>query len=97
VDGDGPWPPPAPDACPVEILRGATLYAAQSLDLADEFGTIEPGKTADVLILDANPLERIENIRSVWRVVYDGRVLPSGGNNEQNDRFPVAPAGSVLR
>lgn len=67
---------------PVEILRGATLYAAQSLDLADEFGTIERGKTADILILDADPLERIENIRSVWRVVYDGRVLPSGGNNE---------------
>ena len=60
---------------PLEILRGATLYPAQFLGVADRFGTLDRGKTADILILDADPLERIENVRSVWRVIYNGKVL----------------------
>ena len=61
---------------PLEILRGATLYPAQFLDLEDSAGTITRGKRADLVILEANPLERIQNIRSVWRVVYRGRIFP---------------------
>jgi hypothetical protein len=60
---------------PVEILRGATLHPAQSLGVADRFGSLERGMRADIVLLDADPLARIENIRSVWRVVYDGVVL----------------------
>lgn len=62
----------------LEILRGATLYPAQFLGLEDSAGTITRNKWADLVILDANPLERIQNIRSVWRVVYRGRIIPSG-------------------
>lgn len=61
---------------PLEILRGATLYPAQFLGLEDSAGTITRGRRADLVILDANPLERIQNIRSVWRVVYRGRIFP---------------------
>jgi len=60
---------------PLEILRGATLYPAQFLGVADRFGTLDRGKTADILIRDANPLERIENVRSTWRVIYNGKAL----------------------
>jgi imidazolonepropionase-like amidohydrolase len=38
----------------------------------DELGTIEPGKHADALILDANPLSDIANIRRIYRVIKGG-------------------------
>jgi imidazolonepropionase-like amidohydrolase len=61
----------------VEILRAATLHPAESLGLADRFGTLETGHAADLLILEASPLEEIGNVRSVWRVVYEGQLLPA--------------------
>lgn len=64
---------------PVEILRGATLYPAQFLGMEDRLGTLDRAKTADILILDADPLERIENVRSTWRVIYKGKVLSREG------------------
>ena len=63
---------------PIEVLRGATLYPAQFLGLADSVGTIARGKRADIVILDANPLARMDNIRSVWRVIHDGKLVPPG-------------------
>ena len=41
----------------------------------DQFGTLEVGKLADLLILGANPLTDIANIRSVETVVTDGRII----------------------
>jgi imidazolonepropionase-like amidohydrolase len=58
-----------------EILRAATLYPAQWLGIGDNLGTLAPGRIADILILTANPLERIENARTVWRIVYNGKLL----------------------
>jgi imidazolonepropionase-like amidohydrolase len=60
---------------PVEILRGATIYPARWLGVDSTVGTLEPGKRADILILEANPLERITNIRSAWAVVHDGKLV----------------------
>jgi hypothetical protein len=61
---------------PIEVLRGATLYPAEFLGREDSVGTIARGKRADIVILDANPLVRMEHIRSVWRVVHDGKLVP---------------------
>jgi imidazolonepropionase-like amidohydrolase len=60
---------------PLQVLRGATLHSAQSLGIEDRFGSLETGKMADVVLLDANPLEQMDNIRSVWQVVYDGKPV----------------------
>ena len=40
-----------------------------------EFGTLEAGKRADVLVLDANPLEDIKNLRKVSTVIKDGALI----------------------
>ena len=60
---------------PAEILRGATIYPARWLGVDSTVGTLEPGKRADILILEANPLERITNIRSAWAVVSRGKII----------------------
>lgn len=60
---------------PIEALESATRHAAEMLGVEDEFGTIEAGKRADLLILRANPLENIRNTRSLEVVVSEGKVV----------------------
>lgn len=58
-----------------EILKAATVNGARWLGKEDEFGTIEPGKRAHLVLVDGNPLEDIEEIRNVVLVVKDGVVV----------------------
>jgi imidazolonepropionase-like amidohydrolase/Tol biopolymer transport system component len=60
---------------PMEVIEAATRRGAELLRRADEFGTVEPGKRADLLILGANPLDDIRNTRSIEVVVSEGRVV----------------------
>ncbi len=57
-----------------EALRTATINAATFLGREKEQGTVETGKLADLLILDANPLTDIRNIRKIHRVIKAGVV-----------------------
>jgi imidazolonepropionase-like amidohydrolase len=43
--------------------------------LLSETGTVEKNKTANLVLLDANPLEDIRNARKIWAVVLNGRLL----------------------
>jgi len=60
---------------PMQALQSATIVPARAMKLDHELGTIEKGKRADLAILDANPLERIQNIRGVRWTVTGGRML----------------------
>jgi imidazolonepropionase-like amidohydrolase len=59
---------------PMEALQAATFVSARAMKLDRELGTIEKGKRADLVVLDANPLDRIQNIRSVRWTISDGRA-----------------------
>jgi imidazolonepropionase-like amidohydrolase len=61
---------------PMEALQAATLKPAEFLGKRDSLGTIEPGKTADLVLLDANPLENISHTRKINAVVLGGKFLP---------------------
>jgi imidazolonepropionase-like amidohydrolase len=60
---------------PLEVLRSATTNGAQALRLADEVGSIAPGKLADLVILDADPLADVGNLSHAYRVIKDGAVF----------------------
>jgi imidazolonepropionase-like amidohydrolase len=59
---------------PLEALRTATLNPAIVLGRTRDLGTVEAGKLADLVLLDGNPLERIENTRRISAVVAQGRL-----------------------
>lgn len=61
---------------PLEALQTATLNPARYLNLSQSFGTVEQGKIADLVLLDANPLETIGNTRKIAGVVVNGKYLP---------------------
>jgi imidazolonepropionase-like amidohydrolase len=63
---------------PLQALQAATRNPARVLGLADSLGRIEPGQLADLVLLDANPLESIGNTRRIYAVVADGRVYRRG-------------------
>lgn len=59
----------------MDAILSATSRAAGALGLAGELGTIEPGKMADVLVLDRDPLEDLAAFRRVAMVIQAGRVV----------------------
>jgi imidazolonepropionase-like amidohydrolase len=60
---------------PFEALQTATLNPGRFFQMEDQLGTIEPGKIADLVFLDANPLEDIRNTQKVTAVIVNGRYL----------------------
>jgi len=60
---------------PIEVLRIATQRSAEWVGAGELLGSLEPGKLADVVLLDANPLDDIANTQTIWRVVAGGRVF----------------------
>jgi Amidohydrolase family len=62
---------------PLEAIQAATITSARVMKLENEVGTIEPGKRADLIIVDANPLDNISNIRKVRYVIAQGRLFDS--------------------
>jgi imidazolonepropionase-like amidohydrolase len=59
---------------PMEAIQAATIVPARVMGVENEVGTLEVGKRADVILLDANPLESIRNIRSVKYVITNGTM-----------------------
>src|SRR5262249_11061934 len=59
----------------MEALQAATRNAALALGRAESSGTVEKGKEADLVLLDANPLDDIGNTRKIHAVVLRGRLL----------------------
>ena len=62
---------------PVEALQAATINASKLLGIADQVGTIEPGKAADIVAVNGDPLTDIKTINNVVLVMKGGEVVRS--------------------
>ena len=90
---------------PLEALQAATLNPARVLGMADSLGSIEPGKLADLVLLDANPLEDIRNTQKIRAVVANGRLyrradldqLLAGINVDSSEAQPSPPHAASLQ
>jgi hypothetical protein len=60
---------------PMEALRTATYNPAAYLGALDSLGTIRPGRLADLVLLEADPLSDIRNTRRIHTVIANGRVV----------------------
>jgi Tol biopolymer transport system component len=76
---------------PLGALRSASLEGARFLGLDRDIGSLEPGKLADLIVLEANPLE---DIRNTTRIRY---VVKAGVFHRGEDAARVEPAGTVGR
>jgi imidazolonepropionase-like amidohydrolase len=67
-------------------LQSATLNPAKYFNAVDTLGTIAPGKVADLVLLDANPLDDIANTQRIAAVVVNGRYLDANALSELTHR-----------
>ena len=73
---------------PQEALIAATRTNAEILGMADRLGTIEPGKLADLIIVDGKPDVNVEDLAKVPFVMVGGRVMKRNGHIEPTPRRP---------
>ena len=66
---------------PLEVIRAATLFGAEALGAEKDLGTVEPGKYADLVIIDANPLENLQFLYGTGAVQINdqNKVYRKGG------------------
>jgi imidazolonepropionase-like amidohydrolase len=77
---------------PLEALTVATINGAQYLGMEQDLGTLEPGKLADLIVLDANPLDDITNSDRISHVMLNGRLYDAATLNEIAPRERARPA-----
>lgn len=66
---------------PLEVIRSATLYGAQALGAEKDLGSVEVGKLADIIIVNANPLKNLQVLYGTGAIelAKDGKAVRSGG------------------
>ena len=77
---------------PLEAIRAATLDAARYVGLDGDLGSLEPGKLADMIVLEDNPLENIRNSQNIRYTVlngtiYDARTMDKLGDRPRERKF----------
>ena len=78
---------------PMQVLQGATKWPAEALKVSKDLGTVEVGKLADLVILNADPLQDVQNTKNIFRVVFDGKVLDGKYHTYYNAMNPFGGSG----
>ena len=74
-----------------EALRAGTLWGAQVLGLSNDIGSLEAGKLADFVVLNANPLDDLQNSEQVHMTMINGFLYDSDLNEVWPEQKPVPP------
>lgn len=82
---------------PMEALQAATRNPARFMGRENELGTIEKGKLADLVLLDANPLKDISNARRINAVIYRGKLYSRHDLDEMLAKIEALASGDSSR
>jgi hypothetical protein len=74
-----------------DVLRSATIVGAEAIGMGQDLGSLEPGKLADIIVLDRDPLTNIRNTNSVSLVMKNGRVYDANTLDEVYPRQKALP------
>jgi len=77
-----------------DALRAATIVGAEAIGMATDLGSLEPGKLADIIVLDKDPLVNIRNSNTVSLVMVNGRLYDGNSLDEvypRQQKLPVQP------
>jgi len=85
------WAMAAGGMKPLDVLRVATVNGAHAIGMEQDLGSLEPGKLADLIVLDANPIEDIHNTNTIRYVMKNGRLYEGETLNEIYPRQRTLP------
>jgi Amidohydrolase family len=80
---------------PMQIIQGSTKYPAEMLRKQNLLGTVEAGKLADVIIVNADPLQDIKNLDKINTVIQDGKVVELGYHSNYTSPFSNVAAQTI--
>ena len=80
---------------PMQIIMGSTKYPAEMLRKQNLLGTVEAGKLADVIIVNADPLQDIKNLDKINTVIQDGKVVELGYHSNYSSPFSNVAARTI--
>ena len=80
---------------PMQIIMGSTKYPAEMLRKQNLLGTVEAGKLADVIIVNADPLQDIKNLDKINTVVQDGKIVELGYHSNYTSPFFNVASGTI--
>jgi Tol biopolymer transport system component len=86
------WALASGGASNMDVLRSATIRGAEALGFAQDLGSIEPGKLADLVVLNQNPLDDIHNTNTIEYVMKNGELFEGNTLDEvYPEQKPLSP------
>jgi hypothetical protein len=78
---------------PMQVIQSATKWPAEAVKVANQLGTVEAGKLADIFIVNADPLQDVQNLKKISTVIFNGSVLDGNYHPWYNASNPFGGSG----